>query len=160
MTHVLCAVEVGWRGMRECSLALARQGASILVLIKGAVPADVLAMISPTPGVTLADAPSRTFWWRLTQRLWTTPRGGAERRLLIVNKPKTLRWTASVGAWRGWQVVRLEETAQGFRLLDHHDRDVTVQMLGASGAFTPRHVTPPEAPAPVAPPPMDEGAEP
>ena len=127
--QVVCAVEVGWRGMRECSLALARQGASVLVLIKGDVAPDVLAMITRPPSLVLRDVPARRFAWQLARHL-LSENGAPTPHLLIVNKTKTHRWAAALGRLRHWRVLRLEETDQGYRLCDASGGDVSLPAAG------------------------------
>ena len=125
MMQVVCAVEVGWRGMRECSTALGRSGAAVEVLIKGEVEPAVLGMITRRPGVTIRAVAARRFVWTLARRL-IAPIGKGGERLLIVNKPKTQRWTRWVGRLRGWRVWRLEETPTGYRLFDDTGRETSV----------------------------------
>ena len=123
MQQVICAVEVGWRGMRECSVALARQGAAVEVLIKGEVEPAVLGMITRKPGVTIRAVAVRSFAWELARCVLAGGDSAGER-LLIVNKSKTQRWTAWVGRWRRWRVLRLEETDAGYRLFDAGEQEV------------------------------------
>ena len=129
MMHVVCAVEVGWRGMRECSTVLGRSGAAVEVLIKGDVEPAVLGMITRRPGVTIRAVAARRFAWTLACRLLSADGGAADTRLLIVNKSKTARWTSVVGRLRRWRVLRLEETEQGYRFFDATGRETLVPLL-------------------------------
>ncbi len=146
MRQVICAVEVSWRGMRECSVALASTGAEVQVLIKGDVPPEVLAMISPKPHITIRDVSVRRFAWRLAGQLLQASGGPAER-VLIVNKPKTQRWTSWVGRLRGWRVLRLVEADTGFRLYDTAAREAPVPWSTPPPDATASTGQPPAAPA-------------
>ena len=117
MQQVMCAVEVGWRGMRQCSTSLGQSGAAVEVLIKGEVEPAALGMITRRSGVTIRAVAARRFVWTLAGRLLAAG-GAAGERLLIVNKSKTQRWASLAGKLRGWRVLRLEETEQGYRLYD------------------------------------------
>ena len=131
MTQAVCAVEVGWRGMRECSIALARTGAAVEVLIKGEVAPEVLAMITPKPGITIHAVTARRFAWSLALRL--VGAGPAGEHLLIVNKPKTQRRAAWLGRLRAWRVLRLEETQDGYRVYDVRGAEVPIPELAEPG---------------------------
>ena len=124
MMHVVCAVEVGWRGMRECSTALGRSGAAVEVLIKGEVEPAVLGMITRRLGVAIRAVAARRFVWTLARRLLSADCGTADTRLLIVNKSNTERWTSVLGRLRRWRVLRLEETEQGYRLFEAGGKEV------------------------------------
>lgn len=128
MRQVICAVETAWPGMRQCSLTLAGHGASVLVLIKGAVEPEVLAMITRPANMAIRDVPARAFTWRLAQRLLAT-NGAAGEHLLIVNRPKTLAWTSTIGRLRGWRVLRLQETGPDYHLFDADGREVPMPSL-------------------------------
>lgn len=150
MQQVICTVEVGWRGMRECSTALGASGAAVEVLIKGEVEPAVLGMITRRPGVTLRAVAARRFAWTLACRLVASGTA-ADARLLIVSKPKTQRWTSFIGRLRGWRVLRLEETEQGYRLFDATGRQITLPLMGGGGPLSvpvaPPHVESTPAPA-------------
>ena len=126
MQQVICAVEVGWRGMRECSTALGRSGAAVEVLIKGDVEPSVLGMITRRPGVAIRAVAARRFVWTLARRLLSAAGGGTDTRLLIVNKSKMARWTSVIGRLRRWRVLRLEETEQGYRLFESDGQEAHV----------------------------------
>ena len=159
MMHVVCAVEVGWRGMRECSTALGKLGAAVEVLIKGDVEPAVLGMITRRPGVAIRAVAARQFTWTLARRLLSVNGGGADTRLLIVNKSKTERWTSIIGRLRHWRVLRLEETEQGYRLFDAGGQEVPLTLLtppplsNGHGACAP---CPPTAQRAVGAPPLAE----
>ena len=128
MMQVLCAVEVGWRGMRECAVALGRQGATVEVLIKGEVEPAVLGMITRRHGVTIRALAARRFVWTLTGRLLAACSTSGER-LAIVTKPKTQRWVSAVGRLRRWRVLCLIEAPVGYRLFDTADKEVSLPAL-------------------------------
>jgi hypothetical protein len=59
------AVERGWQGMRELSLAVSRRGVLVDVLIKGAVAPDVLAMVTRPIGMRVIAVRRTWFLARL-----------------------------------------------------------------------------------------------
>jgi len=65
VASVLSLVERGWRGARECSLALSQRGIPVTHLVKGWVGREVRSMIHPHPLIRVIDVPRRLFRVRL-----------------------------------------------------------------------------------------------
>ena len=65
--EVLSLVERGWRGARDCSLALSAMRIPVTHLIKGRLDADVQAMIRPFSSIAIMSVPRAwfppTLWW-------------------------------------------------------------------------------------------------
>lgn len=119
--EVLCLVERGWRGARECSLALNARAIPVTYVIKGYVTPALRAMIRPYPAIRLLSAPRALFrcwvWWALG---W----GAMTRRLrcVLVDHERTLR---EISWWcRLWRVtpVTIREHDQGYELWVENQR--------------------------------------
>ena len=113
--RVLSLVERGWRGARECSLALGGNGVAVTHLIKGSLPPPVRAMIRPAARISIIDVPRRVFrvWlWAMVLR-HTLTRGA---HWVLLDNERTLR---EVGWWcRRFRLIPVfvRETAEGYTL--------------------------------------------
>lgn len=114
-------VERGWRGARECSLALDVRGVHVTHLIKGALEPEVLAMIRPRPHIRVVAVPR---WW-FRAWLWGLLIVGSVRgrwAAVLVDHERTGR---EIAWWcRRWGVglARIHETAEGYDLWVGNDR--------------------------------------
>jgi hypothetical protein len=115
MPELLSVVERGWRGARECSLDVARQGIQVTHLIKGRLPPDVRRLIQPVQGIALYDAPR----WRFPLLLWTHLVAGALTRRVrwaLFDHERTL---AAAGRWcrlAGVTAVLIRESGERVEL--------------------------------------------
>ena len=105
---VLSFVEHGWRGARECAIAVTAHGIPVTHLIRGQVPPQVLAMIRPLPGERLLTSPRTLYslgrWWLLCA-------AAASRRAgwLLVDNERTLGAIAWWSRRCGWKMVLVQE---------------------------------------------------
>lgn len=113
-TQVICAVEDGWRGVRECSLAAATAGRGVTMLIEGPLDAEVLAMITVPPRMRLIAVDRRWFRFRLA---WEILRAAAQGQLrwVVVTKARTARLLGPLAKVCGARALRLIETQDGYR---------------------------------------------
>lgn len=112
--EVICGVEDGWAGIRRFSLDVARSNRPIDVMICGALDPEVLMMITAPPPMRIAAVPRRLFRWRLLGGILRASIGG-RLRWVVVTKARTRRLLGPVGRLLGARVVRLIETADGYR---------------------------------------------
>jgi len=112
---VICGVEDGWRGIREFSLAASREGRGVVVLIRGLVEPEVLAMITTPPRMRVLAVKPR--WFRL-RLVWEILRAASRGRLrwVVVTKGKTRRLLSPVTRMIGTRILRLVETEESYRL--------------------------------------------
>ena len=112
--HLVCGVEDGWRGVREFSLAAAREGLGVVVLIRDRLEPEVLALIT-TPPQMRVSAVSRT-WFRV-RLVWEVLRAavGGRLRWVIVTRARTRRWLTPVAARCRAEVWQLIEDVDGYR---------------------------------------------
>jgi hypothetical protein len=125
---VLSVVERGWRGVRECSIALSAQAVPVTHLIKGRLGADVRAMIRPYPGVRLVSVPRiafRAWLWGLLA--WGTIWGRL--RWVLVDHERTLREVAWWCRVCGVTPVFIQETDQGYDLRRSDGERLSLQAL-------------------------------
>ena len=74
--RVLSVVERGWRGARQCSLALDAMAIPVTHLIKGYLTPELRAMVRPYPHIRLVSVPRvlfRVWLWPIV--LWQTATG-------------------------------------------------------------------------------------
>ena len=124
---VLSVVERGWRGARQCSIALAGQGVPVTHLIKGWVPKPVRAIIRPVPGVRLVIVPRLGFW----PTLWSLVAGATlTRRLgwIIVDHERTLGVVSPWCRLFGIRPLLIRDTIESYDLWQGEAR-VPVQAL-------------------------------
>ena len=112
----LSVVERGWRGARECSLALAGRGIPVTHLIRGIVRPEFRAVIRPHTHVRLIDLP-RAFYAVV---LWPSLIvGGVLRRIrwVLVDNERRLgrlqRWAGPLGM----TAVLVREGSCGYELV-------------------------------------------
>ena len=116
MPEALSLVERGWRGARECSLMLRTHGITVTHLIKGSLPAEVLAMIQPYSFIRLIDVPRTAFYLRLWPLLvWGTLRGRL--RWVLLDNERTLQVVSGWCRWFGLSLVLIRETPDNYELL-------------------------------------------
>ena len=136
---VILAVEHGWQGMRELSLAFAKLGASVDVLIKGRVPSEVLAMITTPRGMRVLDAPRVMFRWCL---VWSCLTASLTRRPVLVVTQQwgtrgtqiTRRWMERLRRIVPFELCLLEEAKGNVRLLRPDGAAISAEMAAAKGA--------------------------
>lgn len=116
MPDVLSFVERGWRGARECSLAVSREGLTVLHLVKGALEPGVRALIRPVDGVAVRDVPRPLFRlaaWGLMLRPW----GARRARWALFDNERTLAQLRGVCERRGIVPVFVSQQADGYELI-------------------------------------------
>ena len=127
-SHVLSVVERGWRGARECSIALSARAVPVTHLIKGSLKADLRAMIRPYPGVELISVPRAMFRaWLWGLLVWGTMLGRV--RWVLVDHERTLREVAWWCRVCGLTLVFIQETAQGYDLKRPDGERISLQAL-------------------------------
>ena len=105
-------VEKGWGGARRLSIRLSRQGVRVRHLVKGRLPAEVVAIIPPYPGMTIRGVPRSWFKLAAWVELWgAMARGGAE--LVMVDHERAARWVARWAPPLRDKVVVVQEAADG-----------------------------------------------
>lgn len=117
----LSLVERGWRGARECSLALNARGIDVTHLVKGVLEPEVLAMIRPYPYIRLvAVSPGwfRPCAWRALVAGTLLGRWAA----VLVDHERTGREIAWWCRLFGLRVASIRETGDGYELWIGHDR--------------------------------------
>ena len=113
---VLSIVERGWRGARECSLALHRLAIPVTHLIKGYIGGPVRAMIQTTPLTTIVSVPRALFRvWLWGMLMWQTATGRL--RWVLLDHERTLREISWWCRRFGVVPVMLQEHAQGYDLM-------------------------------------------
>ena len=115
-SRVLSVVERGWRGARECSLALAQRGIPVTHLIRGIVRPEFRAVIRPHAHVRLIDVPRACYAVVLWPSLIV---GGVLRRIrwVLVDNERQLgrlqRWAGPLGM----TTVLVREGSRGYDLV-------------------------------------------
>ena len=114
-SEVLCVVERGWRGARECSITLSARAVPVTHLIKGSLKTNLRAMIRPYPGVRLVSVPRLAFRaWLWGLLAWGTMWGRL--RWVLVDHERTLREVAWWCHLFGLRLVLVHETEMGYAL--------------------------------------------
>ncbi len=93
--QVISFVEKGWAGARQFSITLVRQGMTVEHVVKGKAADDVVAMVTPYPGMRISSVSRR--WYRFVTwviLLFAVPRRHLE--VVIVDNARTAQW---VSAW-------------------------------------------------------------
>lgn len=125
---VLSVVERGWRGARECSIALSARAVPVTHLIKGSLQADLRAMIHPYPGVRLVSVPRAAFRaWLWGLLVWGTMWGRLK--WVLVDHERTLREVAWWCRVCGLTPVFIQETGQGYDLRRPDGGPLSLQTL-------------------------------
>lgn len=132
MTAVL-AVDYGWQGMRELSLALSRLGLPVDVLIKGRVEPDVLAIITRPANMRILVV--GRLWFRL-RLLGHCLAARAHDRLVVViqwretsSQRRTRRWVEWLQRVAPLTLYLFQESKQGNRLLRQDGTPVSPESL-------------------------------
>ena len=116
--EVLFAVERGWRGARECSRTLSRQGIAVTHVVKGWAPKEVRALVTPLPFVRMVWVPR--WWFRLP--LWVLLVAGSLRRRVrwvVVDHERTLREVSGWCKRTGVTLLWMQEHEHGYQLLNN-----------------------------------------
>ncbi len=127
---VVSLVEKGWAGARRASIPLAREGLAVRHLVKGRLRRDLLEVITPHPGMTLAGCPPR--WYRLAAwlaLLWGLLQGRLA--WVLVDNDRAARWVARSFPMAAGRVVLVQEAADGSPILLRQGRTVEPQALAA-----------------------------
>ena len=113
---MICAVERGWKGMRQFALALAQKGYEVDLVLREKVPAELLKIISSRNGVRIIPCGKKIFPFRLLgtviQRMLTH-----KVEWIVFNRQdrvKKLNWFVH---FIGAKCLVLEEKGNGYRLL-------------------------------------------
>ena len=91
MMRVLSLVEKGWAGARQLSIHLARAEGEVEHLVRGRISRDVLAVMTPHPGMRIRGIPRQWYkvivWIRLfvAQRL-------RQPSLILIDNERTAQW--------------------------------------------------------------------
>ena len=114
-SQVIYGVEDGWQGVRECSLAAAREDWGVVVLIRGALAPEVLALITVPPQMRVVAVSDSSFRLRL---VWEMIRAASRGQLqwVVVTKARTRQLLAPVARACRVQVLRLRELDEGYAL--------------------------------------------
>ena len=130
----ILAVEHGWQGMRELSLAFARQGAQVDVLIKGAVAPEVLAMVTGPNGMRITAIPR--VWFLVRLMVHCAFAGVGSRPVCVIaqrrespRQERVRRWLERLGRCVPLTVVMLEENSQGNHLITPDGRPLDPSLL-------------------------------
>ncbi len=115
MADALSLVERGWRGARQCSLALNDHRVAVTHLVKGRLSREVRQMIAPQPFIRVCAVPR----WAFPACAYGMLIGNAMRghlRWVLVDHPRTLarleRWCRQVGI----VAVFINELDNGYEL--------------------------------------------
>lgn len=119
--------------MRELAITLARQHIACHLVIKGKVPADVLEVITPRAGISIASC-GRWYFKPFIVFLIMRERLAGSLRCVIVNKERTLRWVSFTTKIVGCETVLLNERGEDIELADYQHRAIRPQDLA-------RHLT-------------------
>lgn len=132
--RVLCVVERGWRGARECSLRLAARHVPVTYLIKGWLPPALRELIPLAPGMRLITVPRPLFRLRLwVLLLWQ----GAWRRVgwIVVDHERTWQEVATWCRRVGVVPVMSRETPEACELWQHdHPASFDAVFVGVADA--------------------------
>jgi hypothetical protein len=111
--RLICAVEVGWRGIREYSLARAKEGIFVDILIKGLLDKEILEMITKHKLIRLR--PMRRNFFRIALFLnILLAKIFADLQAVVVTKNRTKDWVSSLGCLLNFKTLLLVETANGY----------------------------------------------
>ena len=125
---VVSMVEKGWGGARRVSIELAKQGIAVHHFVKGQLPDDLLAVLTPYAGMRITGWPVRWFRpgiWALL--LWRTLTG--RRPVVLVDNERAAAWV------KGWRFstapVMVLEREDGRPLIRLGGRDADVAQIRA-----------------------------
>lgn len=129
---VLSLVERGWRGARECSIALSARGIPVTHVIKGSLAREVRGMIQPHPGVGVCHLPRPVFrvclWFLLVVQ-------AVRRRFrwVLIDNERTLRELGWCCRWLQLTPVLIQERHNRYELTVR-GRRITLEALSGDAA--------------------------
>ncbi len=107
----LLVSEVGWRGMKEFSYVLLKEGLSVNIIIKGSVNKAVLKVITKPQGLRIRAIPKIFFRaYLFFYLLWHKRAGGIQ--TTVASKSQTAEWIRGFGI----NTQILMETQTGYEL--------------------------------------------
>ena len=130
MNHcVISLVEKGWAGARQLTLRAAGQGRSIHHLVKGKLPRELIAALTPCPGMTIRGFSVRWYRWVVWARLWV-----ARGRLasVLVDNERAIAWVEK--CCPGVPVFLAQESDEGAPQLFRQGRAVEPGALWGGGS--------------------------
>ncbi|MBI4335621.1 MAG: hypothetical protein HY589_03090 [Candidatus Omnitrophica bacterium] len=107
--RALLVSEVGWRGMKELSSALVKEGFLVDIIIRGAVDREILDIITRPDGLKIRAAPKRFFKLYIACYLLCHKIIG-DLKKAIVSKKETVGWLNMFGV----ETKLLVEKPQGY----------------------------------------------
>ena len=106
-------VEKGWAGARQVTIPLAQQGMRVEHMVKGKVADDVLAIITPYPGMRIFSVSRR--WYRFVT--WIILLLAVPRRrsldMVIVDNERSAKWVGSSFPMLRKKLVLIQEQGDG-----------------------------------------------
>ena len=128
MAAAVSMVEKGWGGARRVSIELTRQGMTVHHLVRGRLPKDLIAAITPYAGMRITGVSTRWFRpivWALL--VWRRLTGRAP--LVLVDNERAAAWV------KGWRLsstpLLVLEREDGQPVLRVGDRDADLASVGA-----------------------------
>lgn len=107
--------EVGWKGMREFAVFLSAKGAHCDILIKGIVPREVLAIITPHKGIKIMPCHRLLFIMRLAAMILGSASGAGSTEFFF-SKEKTARCFMPLLKLAGARARVLLDTKEGYEV--------------------------------------------
>ena len=93
----LSLVERGWPAARRLSIRLAQKNIATVHVVKGALPRNVIEMITPYPGMRVTGMPKALFW----PAVWLRAVAESARGRLAIVITDNERAQRRVAAWPG-----------------------------------------------------------
>ena len=115
-TYIICAVDRGWKGMRQFALALTEEGYEVALVLREKVPAELLKIISSHQRIRIIPCGKKIFPFRF---VWIVLKRIFIHKVewLVFNRQdrvKKLNWLAR---FIGAKCLVLEEKGNSYRLL-------------------------------------------
>ncbi len=121
MNYIICAVEIGWRGVREYSIIKAAEGKFVENLIKGLLQKEVLNAITKYELIKLI--PTKQIFFRaflfirvLRAKLFNNLE------TVVVTKKRTFNWINKLGRLLKFNTRLLVESDPGYRLYNLNEK--------------------------------------
>ena len=121
MSYIICAVDIGWRGVREYSIIKAAEGKFVENMVKGLPPKEVLNVITKYELIKLI--PTKQIFFRaflfirvLRAKLFNNLE------TVVVTKKRTFNWINKLGRLLKFNTRLLVESDPGYRLYNLNEK--------------------------------------
>lgn len=126
-SYVICAVERGWKGMRQFALAMAEKGYHVDLILREKLPSEVRKIISSREGIQIIPCGKKIFQFRFAATVIQRALRGRVT-WLILNRPERVRENDWLCRLVTAKPLLLEEKGNLYRLF-LHGGEVTLDSL-------------------------------